>query len=307
MIAPRRARPAPRGEDPLPRPAQLGARVPRLPHRRRARPHVVRRFRGEGNERRLARRGGDRRRPHRSRARRRLRVHRQRARQARATSPWRRRRSRPPELARPGTGVSVAQLHARRARSAWCPPARWPCCASGPFDRRFEFVALAPGRSRADPSRRAGRRAAAGAGSRPTRRPACTWCGCAPAASAPSGRSRSRACRSRKRAAERPRPLVVLPAISWQGLNPVDDDFDGFADSLPEGALARPRAAVRRRRPAGRLQLRGRAAAALPRPRAAPLRPDHRPLAGPRRGPRARERARGWRSRAARCGCPSRC
>ncbi len=30
------------------------------------------------------------------------------------------------------------------------------------------------------------------------------------------------------------RPLVVLPALSWQGLNPVDDDFDGFADTLPE-------------------------------------------------------------------------
>jgi hypothetical protein len=36
-----------------------------------------------------------------------------------------------------------------------------------------------------------------------------------------------------RRAAERPRPLVVLPAISWQGLNKVDDDFDGFADSFP--------------------------------------------------------------------------
>jgi hypothetical protein len=29
------------------------------------------------------------------------------------------------------------------------------------------------------------------------------------------------------------RPLVVLPALSWQGLNDVDDDADGFADSLP--------------------------------------------------------------------------
>jgi hypothetical protein len=46
-----------------------------------------------------------------------------------------------------------------------------------------------------------------------------------------------------KRAAERPRPLVVLPAMSWQGLNPVDDDLDGFADTLPEGrpvGLVRP-------------------------------------------------------------------
>jgi hypothetical protein len=37
-----------------------------------------------------------------------------------------------------------------------------------------------------------------------------------------------------KRAAERSRPLVVLPAISWQGLNAVDDDHDGFADSFPK-------------------------------------------------------------------------
>jgi hypothetical protein len=36
-----------------------------------------------------------------------------------------------------------------------------------------------------------------------------------------------------KRAAERARPLVVLPAITWQGLNAVDDNFDGFADSFP--------------------------------------------------------------------------
>jgi hypothetical protein len=28
------------------------------------------------------------------------------------------------------------------------------------------------------------------------------------------------------------RPLVVLPAITWQGLNEEDDDFDGFGDTL---------------------------------------------------------------------------
>jgi FlgD Ig-like domain len=46
-----------------------------------------------------------------------------------------------------------------------------------------------------------------------------------------------------RRAAERPRPMVVLPAMSWQGLNPIDDDLDGFADTLPEGrsvGLIRP-------------------------------------------------------------------
>jgi hypothetical protein len=46
-----------------------------------------------------------------------------------------------------------------------------------------------------------------------------------------------------KRAAAHPRPLVVLPAISWQALNPVDDDHDGFADSFPKArslSLDRP-------------------------------------------------------------------
>ena len=38
-----------------------------------------------------------------------------------------------------------------------------------------------------------------------------------------------------RRGAERARPLVVLPAMSWQGLNAVDDDLDGFADTLPDG------------------------------------------------------------------------
>ena len=46
-----------------------------------------------------------------------------------------------------------------------------------------------------------------------------------------------------KRAAERARPLVVLPALTWQAVNAVDDDFDGFADSFPKArslALDRP-------------------------------------------------------------------
>jgi hypothetical protein len=42
--------------------------------------------------------------------------------------------------------------------------------------------------------------------------------------------------------------LVVLPAITWQGLNPVDDDGDGFPDTLddaPAVPLARPFASGR--------------------------------------------------------------
>jgi hypothetical protein len=41
----------------------------------------------------------------------------------------------------------------------------------------------------------------------------------------------------------RARVLVVLPAITWQGVNPVDDDGDGFPDTLDDAAsvgIARP-------------------------------------------------------------------
>jgi hypothetical protein len=44
-------------------------------------------------------------------------------------------------------------------------------------------------------------------------------------------------------AGARGRVLVVLPAITWQGLNPVDDDADGFPDTLdnsPAVPLGRP-------------------------------------------------------------------
>ncbi|MFL5958113.1 MAG: FlgD immunoglobulin-like domain containing protein, partial [Solirubrobacterales bacterium] len=44
------------------------------------------------------------------------------------------------------------------------------------------------------------------------------------------------------------RVLVVLPAISWQGLNPVDDDADGFPDTLDNARsipLSRPLAGGR--------------------------------------------------------------
>lgn len=37
--------------------------------------------------------------------------------------------------------------------------------------------------------------------------------------------------------------LVVLPAISWQGGNPVDDDGDGLPNTLEQGATSRVRAA----------------------------------------------------------------
>jgi len=49
-------------------------------------------------------------------------------------------------------------------------------------------------------------------------------------------------------ASSRPRPLVVLPVVTWQGLNRFDDDLDGFPDDLDDGrrvALGRPYAGGR--------------------------------------------------------------
>lgn len=43
--------------------------------------------------------------------------------------------------------------------------------------------------------------------------------------------------------AGRPRPLVVLPTLTWQGLNPVDGDLDGFPETLADArsvGLERP-------------------------------------------------------------------
>lgn len=55
--------------------------------------------------------------------------------------------------------------------------------------------------------------------------------------------SRSGAGRGPRAAASRGHVLVVLPALSWQGLNPVDDDGDGIPNTLLSGEpvrLARP-------------------------------------------------------------------
>jgi hypothetical protein len=52
--------------------------------------------------------------------------------------------------------------------------------------------------------------------------------------------------------ADRPRPLVVLPAISWQGVNRFDSDLDGFADTLVDnGSIPAERPYAGGRLPAG--------------------------------------------------------
>ena len=133
-------------------------------------------------------------------------------------------------VARPGTGVSVRNFTLRGPLSAVTAGAR-ASFEVGPVDRSFDFVVSRLGDPKAvlKGGRIGGRfgiripgrmrtgvyvvRVRAG-GQR------AVW----PLAVAglPPRSARGEA-----------RPLVVLPALTWQGLNRVDDDADGFADRLP--------------------------------------------------------------------------
>ena len=140
-------------------------------------------------------------------------------------------RRRPRAWRGPGTGVDGEQLHAARARCRPSPPARWPT------SRSVRWTATSTSRCRGSATRSrcstaAGWRAGSASTSRRRCAPACTWCACArggqravwplAVAGLPPRSARGEA-----------RPLVVLPALTWQGLNRVDDDADGFADRLP--------------------------------------------------------------------------
>ena len=297
VIAPREPGQAPRGDAALPR-----ARATTPPSSASSAPTTGRAARGpplprrRPQQRRLGRRGGDR--PRRAPARR-----------PTATTPSRSRvRDRAGNLAVAPAEIPSARDRAARHRACRCAASRCAGPLGGRARRarvadargrarstaRFDFVLSRLGDPERDPPRRARRRALPGG--HPARRaaPACTSCACAPGrqravwplavAGLPQIEARGRAARAR---------WWCCPAITWQGLNPVDDDLDGFADTLAEGALGAAStgpfaggglpAALRRR---------DGAAAALPRPRAARLRPDHRRLARPRRGPGARQRAR---------------
>ena len=134
-------------------------------------------------------------------------------------------------LARPGTGVSVRSFTLRGPLEV-VPAGSVATLEAGPIDRSIDFVVSRLG----DPTpirrgERIGGRFRVGI-------PAKTKTGLY-LVRVRAGRHRAvwpiavAGLPQSKRAAQRARPLVVLPAISWQGLNPVDDDFDGFADSFP--------------------------------------------------------------------------
>ncbi len=139
--------------------------------------------------------------------------------------------------ARAGTGVSVRPLTLRGPLSV-IPAGGLARLEVGPFDRSFEFALSRLGEPR--PVKRGERIAGrfrvriprdahtgvyvvrVRAGDRRAVWPVAV-------AGLPGGR----------RAARRARPLVVLPVLTWQALNPVDDDLDGFTDTFPSARRVR--------------------------------------------------------------------
>jgi N,N-dimethylformamidase beta subunit-like protein/flagellar hook capping protein FlgD len=142
-----------------------------------------------------------------------------------------------PDSARAGTGVSVRHL-TLTGPSGVVRAGTLAVLQVGPRERRFRFAVSGLGGRR---TLRQGRRRGGRLRVRiPPRAPTGIYVVRVRAAGhravwplAVSGRSRG----------HRPRPLVVLPMATWQGRNRVDDDLDGFADTL-EGShsvsLGRP-------------------------------------------------------------------
>jgi N,N-dimethylformamidase beta subunit-like, C-terminal/FlgD Ig-like domain len=135
--------------------------------------------------------------------------------------------------ARPGTGVSARSFTLTGPLEV-VPSGSLATLEVGPFDRSFDFVVSRFG----DPTPiRRGERIG---GRFRVRIPSRTRTGLY-FVRVRAGRHRAvwplavAGLPPTKRSAQRSRPLVVLPVISWQGLNPVDDDLDGFADSLAAG------------------------------------------------------------------------
>ena len=131
--------------------------------------------------------------------------------------------------AAPGSGVSVRYLRVAGPLEP-VQAGRIARFAVGPKTRRFEWrLVRAGGRAPVREGRAAGRRLA-------FRIPRDTRTGLHLLRVAAAGRSATVPLAVRGRAPGRSRGrgrvLVVLPAITWQGVNPVDDDGDGFTDTL---------------------------------------------------------------------------
>ena len=247
-------------------------------------PHVVRRFRGEGQpRRRLARRGGDgpgapRRRPTATTPSRSACATRP------ATSAWRRARSRGAALARPGTGVSVRRFTLRGPLSAVT--AGRVCPSRGrPLRPQLRLRVSRLGDPKAVPARRPGRPALPRPNPEQDANRRLPSCGFAPGAERAVWPLAVAGLPPPQRRAASP-PAGGAAGAHLAGPQPRGRRRSTASrDRLPlrEGGPARP--AVRGRRPAAALRRRGLAAAALARSRAARVRPDHRPRPGSREGP----------------------
>src|SRR5215207_8781642 len=133
-------------------------------------------------------------------------------------------------VARPGTGVSVRRFTLRGPLSAVTAGA-YAHLEVGPVDRSFDWVVSRLG----DP--KAVLHGGRVAGRFRIRIPSKTRTGVY-LVRVRAGEQRAVwplavAGLPPKGAEGRARPLVVLPALTWQGLNRVDDDADGFGDRLP--------------------------------------------------------------------------
>jgi FlgD Ig-like domain len=142
-----------------------------------------------------------------------------------------------PRLARPGTGVSVRRFTLRGPLKV-VPAGAVAELEVGPVDHSFEFVVSRLGAPE-DVIRHGGRIGGPFRVSVP--RSATTGVYLVRVRSGDRRAVWPLAVTGRPQSStgDRPRPLVVVPTMSWQGLNPVDDDADGFPDTLPGGGPVR--------------------------------------------------------------------
>ena len=140
-----------------------------------------------------------------------------------------------PSSALPGTGVAVRRLTLGGPLGA-ASPGSLVSLRVGPVRRRLRFSVTRLG------GRRPVRRGVRSGGPFRVRIPRTAHAGVYLVTVRAAGR-RATWPVAVSAAAPRRVPLVVLPAITWQGLNPVDDDLDGFADTLESARsvqLSRP-------------------------------------------------------------------
>jgi hypothetical protein len=136
-----------------------------------------------------------------------------------------------PRTARPGTGVSVRSFTLTGPLDV-VPAGGSAALEVGPIDRSLDFVVSRLGDPK--PIRRGGRVAGRFRVHIPSDAKTGLYLVRVRSADRRAVWPLAVAGLPQKKAAVDRRPLVVLPAITWQALNPVDHDHDGFPDSFPK-------------------------------------------------------------------------